>query len=525
MDVTQMPQAADQGLAKGRPDGWGRDPRVVMVGFAAAVAMLAVVGAAAYRGLGEFEQRVRSVERTQQTFIAAQDLLTLLKDGIIAQRGFVITGEDRYLEPYHAALRSRDERLGALTDLLQRDDVDQRKRLVELETLMAEVLDSIGKSVELRRRGVDVRAGEQVLLIDAGKRSLDRARTVVKDMRTASNAELMALLHATEQGGSTTRRLLLITDTTAILVLLVAFGMLRRQLIQRGRAEQALQRSNDELEVRIQDRTRQLERANQDLNLKVIEQSRTQAEIADLNMALERRVEARTAELAQANQGLERFAYSVSHDLRTPLRAIVGFTRTLEKEYGAVLDDEGHRLIGIILHSGHRMDRLIEDLLSLSRLRRRSVAAESLDMSALVAEALRDIESTSTKHVEVRVAALPEVIADRSLIWEVWSNLLSNAFKFSATREQPLIEVSGRREGDHCVYSVRDNGVGFNMKYYDRLFGVFERLHDAEEFPGSGVGLAIVRAALEKHDGRVWAESEVGRGTTFHFSLPAGVVS
>lgn len=497
-----------------------RDPKVIAVGFAAAIVMLAAVGAAAYRGLTQFESRVRSVERTQQIFIAAQDVLTLLKDGVIAQRGFLLTGEPRFLEPYDAALRSKDERLTGLRRLLAAEGEEQRMRGTELEALTSTAIDSIARSVELRRQGVDARAQEQVGLIDAGKRSLDRARSLVRDIRTTANTELLDRLHEAEVSGSTTRKLLLVTDTIAISVLLLAFGLLRRQLIERGRAEFALQRANDELEVRILERTRQLETANEELNGRIAALSSAQAEIAELNQVLERRVHDRTAELAQANQGLERFAYSVSHDLRTPLRAIVGFTRTLEKEYGAALDDEGRRLIGVVLHSGRRMDRLIEDLLTFSRLGRRTVAAERLDMNALASEALQEIESSSEAAVKVTMEVLPVVLADRALIGEVWSNLLSNAFKFAGHQPTPAIEIGGRREGGSCVYWVRDNGVGFDMKYYDRLFGVFERLHDAEEFPGSGVGLAIVHSAVDKHRGRVWAEAVPGHGATFYFSLP-----
>lgn len=497
-----------------------RDAKVIAFGFAAAIVMLAAVGAATYRGLTQFESRVRSVEQTQQIFIAAQDVLTLLKDGVIAQRGFLITAEVRYLEPYDAALLSREERLLALRHLLATESEEQRVRGKELEALTATVIDSIAKSVELRRLGVDARSQEQVGLIDAGKRSLDRARELVKDIRTTANTEMLDRLHEVEASGSLTRKLLLVTDTIAIGVLLLAFGLLRRQLIERERAEFALQRTNEELEVRISERTRQLENANEELNQRIAALSNAQAEIAELNQVLERRVHDRTAELAQANHGLERFAYSVSHDLRTPLRAIVGFTKTLEREYGGTLDDEGRRLIGVVLHSGRRMDRLIEDLLTFARLGRRSVAAERLDMSLLASEALREIEPGSEVTVAVAMGALPDVLADRALVWEVWSNLLSNAFKFAGHHEAPSIEIGGRREGGSCIYWVRDNGVGFDMKYYDRLFGVFERLHDAEEFPGSGVGLAIVRSAVDKHRGRVWAEAAPGRGATFYFSLP-----
>lgn len=497
-----------------------RRPALIAAGFGMAILMLVAVGAAAYRSIDLFEDRVRSVGRTQEIFLANQDVLTLLKDGVIAQRGYVITGEARYLEPYHAAVRTRQERMEALRGLIQASDDQQRARLAEIEALVTDVISTIDASVALRGQGVDARAPQQVALIDAGKRSLDRARAVVKDIRSDANADLMHRLNDTQQTGKITRALLIVTDTIAIALLLLAFGLLRRELGRRERAEFALQRANDELESRILERTLQIERANGDLSSKVAEHLQARHEIAELNAALERRVEERTAALAQANQGLERFAYSVSHDLRTPLRAVIGFTRTLEKEYGAGLDDEGKRLIGVILHSGHRMDRLIEDLLTYSRLRRLPVQAVELDMKALATEAALDVEAASGRAVRLHVGDLPAALADRSLIWEVWSNLLSNAVKFSSHQAQPCVEVGGSAEGDWCTYWVRDNGVGFNMKYYERLFGVFERLHDAEQFPGSGVGLAIVHSAIDKHQGRVWGEAKVGEGATFHFSLP-----
>lgn len=482
--------------------------------------MLVAVGAAAYRSIGLFEGHVRSVAQTQDIVLANQDLLSLIKDGVIAQRGYAITGEPRYLEPYQAALRTRNERLDALRALIPPTNEEQSKRLAEIEVLVANAIKTIDASIELRTQGVDARAAQQVVLIDTGKLLLDRARAVARDIRSAANENLMNRLQDTQQTGKNTRVLLVVTDVIAIALLLIAFGLLRRELGRRERAEFALQQVNDALESRILTRTQQLERANSDLALKMAEHSQARLEIVDLNAALERRVAERTTELALANQGLERFTYSVSHDLRTPLRAVIGFTRTLEREYGASLDSEGNRLIGVILHSGQRMDKLIEDLLTYSRLRRLPVQAVDLNMNALAAEAGQDVQAASGRAIRMKVGDLPAAFADRSLIGEVWTNLLSNAVKFSSNADHPYVEVGGFAEGDWCTYWVRDNGAGFNMKYYDRLFGVFERLHDAEQFPGSGVGLAIVRSAIDKHQGRVWGESKVDEGATFYFTLP-----
>jgi signal transduction histidine kinase len=232
---------------------------------------------------------------------------------------------------------------------------------------------------------------------------------------------------------------------------------------------------------------------------------------------LERRVAERTAELQALNRELESFSYSVSHDLRAPLRAIDGFARMLEEDHAARLDDEGRRLLGVVRASAKRMGRLIDDLLDFSRLGRQAMAPRRVDMAALVREVAAE---SDLGRARLEVGALPAAQADAGLIRQVWANLLGNAAKYSGKQAEPRIEVGGREEAGEAHYWVRDNGVGFDMRYAEKLFGVFQRLHGMDEFPGTGVGLAIVKRVVSRHGGRAWAEGHPGEGATFHFSLP-----
>jgi light-regulated signal transduction histidine kinase (bacteriophytochrome) len=217
---------------------------------------------------------------------------------------------------------------------------------------------------------------------------------------------------------------------------------------------------------------------------------------------------------------LEKLSYSVSHDLRAPLRAIDGFSRILEEDYGPKLDEEGRRLLGIVRDNSRRMAQLLEALLEYSRLGRKPLADNEIDMDRIAQEVLKEAAARAPRPPDLLSARLPPARGDEALVRRVWANLLGNAVKFSGAREQPLVEVSGHEDGTHNVYCIRDNGVGFDMQYYDRLFGLFQRLHPERDFPGTGVGLAIVQRVVTRHGGRVWAEGRPEEGATFYFSLP-----
>ncbi len=253
----------------------------------------------------------------------------------------------------------------------------------------------------------------------------------------------------------------------------------------------------------------------------VREQERAEEELRTLNVQLEERVEARTSQLEAANRELESFSYSVSHDLRAPLRAITGFSNLLWEDHKEHLDEEARRKLGIIRGQADRMGALIDDLLRFSRLGRKSIAPTLVDMAELAQGTLeRMLQDTVNDQLEIRVGKLPAAMADRNLMEQVWINLLSNAIKFSSKVEKPVVEVGAIVEEEENVYYVRDNGAGFDPRYQDKLFGVFQRLHDESEFSGTGVGLALVNRIVARHGGRVWADSRLGEGATFHFSIP-----
>jgi len=232
-----------------------------------------------------------------------------------------------------------------------------------------------------------------------------------------------------------------------------------------------------------------------------------------------RRAQERTAELTAANKELEEFSYSVSHDLRAPLRAIDGYSRMLEEDSGERLGVEGRRLLGVVRSNCRRMGRLIDDLLAFSRLGRQELAPGGIDMTRLAQEIAAEL-AREFPAVHVVVCELPPAFADGALLKQVWSNLIGNALKYSGKRDGAQVEIAGRTEPAENVYWVRDNGVGFDMRYAARLFGVFQRLHSHDEFPGTGVGLAIVQRVILRHRGRVWAEATPEEGACFYFSLP-----
>ncbi|HUL72782.1 MAG TPA: ATP-binding protein [Vicinamibacterales bacterium] len=436
---------------------------------------------------------------------ALAHVYSTLLDADAGVRDFVLTENPDAEARYEEAVARLPATLGALDSAV----IDPAQRS-SLTALNAKVAEELALLTRLPARSIP---GEPFFsergAFDRSKALLDDVRTIVITMerRQASLAETH--VESTERAESVLFMILLagsiVCAAGGVMAALVVAGSVSRRIGRLARtADQLAQGEAIEAGPAGKDEIDQLDQRFH--------------EAACLLRERENELRARTEELETANRELEAFSYSVSHDLRAPLRAIDGYARILEEDHGAGLDDEGRRMLKSVRSAGQQMGRLIDDLLHFSRVNRAEVRRWRVDMAELAREAATQPGAETRALIEFE--DLPPASGDRALLKQVWVNLVSNAVKYSGKRERPLVRIGGHREGGETVYWVRDNGVGFDMRYAAKLFGVFQRLHSAEEFPGTGVGLAIVQRVVVRHGGRVWAESRPGEGACFFFSLP-----
>jgi len=296
-----------------------------------------------------------------------------------------------------------------------------------------------------------------------------------------------------------------------------AIQVIVTDISERKAAEEQSRQHQETLQELLTD----AERSRQSLLSLIEDQRASEDKIRKLNQELELRVRQRTAQLEASNKELEAFAYSVSHDLRAPLRGIDGFSNILESEYAEKLDAEGQRLINVIRKSARKMDQLIMDLLTLSRVNRSELRMTKIQMNPMVKSVIQEIASPEIlEKFEIVIDDLPEVFADPTLLSQVWINLISNAIKYTAPKDECKITVTGHEEDGFVTYSIRDTGVGYDPENADKLFGLFQRLHNERDFEGTGIGLAIVKRIVSRLNGKVWSKSELGKGSEFYFSIP-----
>jgi light-regulated signal transduction histidine kinase (bacteriophytochrome) len=327
-------------------------------------------------------------------------------------------------------------------------------------------------------------------------------------------------------------------QTSVTQPLLAVTGQARQVVEQRDYSLRANKTTNDEVGYlvdafnamleEVQLRNRALEESNQQLITRIEERKEaenalrlSEQRVSQLNIELEQRVKQRTLQLEHANKELEAFSYSVSHDLRSPLRAIDGFSQALLEDYAGNLDEIGRDYLERVRKAAQRMGILIDDLLKLARVSRADMNLQQVNLSEITEEILHEFsETTPQRKVELRVTSAITAWCDPQLMNIVLQNLLHNAWKYTSKRANACIEFGMRQQNEGAVFFVQDNGAGFDMAYAGKLFGAFQRLHDVKEFPGTGVGLATVQRIINRHGGRIWAESAVNKGTVLYFTLP-----
>ena len=420
----------------------------------------------------------RANSTTSSVIGASNDLLVALLDAETGQRGYLLTNKPIYLQPYDSArskLPADQRRLGSQVSAVP----GGRQYLVTLNNLVKAKMELVARTISLARGG-DRAGAVRIVDTNEGKKVMDHARRVIADLQRAASVE-----------GASRRsdlRTQLTVFTVLAAVLSIALAGLLLFLGQRLR--------------------------------------RAAKEIRSLNATLERQVQQRTIHLERANKSLEAFTYSVAHDLRTPLRGINGFAEALVEDYGDRLDETGRGYAARVEAGCARMATLIDDLLHLSQVTRAAMNLQDVDLSAEVTAICDQLRARDPgRQVRVTVQDGVRVTADRSLIRSALENLLENAWKFTGRRDGAAIEFATTPVGDApiCCY-VRDNGAGFDPAYVGKLFQPFQRLHDADEFPGTGIGLASVRRIIDRHDGRTWAEGAVDGGATIYFTLNAEAV-
>jgi signal transduction histidine kinase len=495
-------------------------------GFSLATVILVFLIGMAYR---ETDQQIKSSEwviHSRDVIAAIGDYAATAKAGGAAATDYYKTANEADIPAFEAAVTS----IHAAIDRIRRltlDNPTQQRLVSDLLSQTDRAFDLLRQSMELRRQG---KSGAEAL------------GTITKDVRAVSaglNKTYEALLgeennllksrsDAQAVASRRAKKLELWGGVIAFLLMGSALAVFWRESSVRLHAEQQLARTNVRLEQRVRDRTMEIERVNTLLRDENAERVAAEEEIRLLNAVLEQRVMERTAQLQAANQELEAFCYSVSHDLRAPLRHIDGFSKILLEDFAKDLNPDAVHCLNRIQKSINNMGLLVDALLNLSRLTRKGIAPQRVPLGEIVNAARNELQADlAGRNVTWRIGALPAVQGDPNLLKQVFVNLLANAVKFTRGRECAVIEVFQLEGKDETTILIRDNGVGFNMKYADKLFGVFQRLHTTEQFEGTGVGLATVQRIIQKHGGRVWAESEPESGASFYFTfgVPATTAS
>ena len=450
----------------------------------------------------EAEARVRDTHAINTELMR---VFALLLDAESSARGLALSGNRDYERLYREASAALDERLSSIESML--GDDAQRRRHRELRRAVGSRLDALDVVVRRPEAAAD---GAQFA---EGKRRMQNVRTLMSEM-TAAQQQLLTERQA--RAVRFERGMVALAVTTGVLG--IAGGISASILFTSTIVERVKRAGDNARRLALGEALQQRAESGDEIGVL----NRDLEDAARLMEERRRQLNRRMQQLAEVNRELESFSYSVSHDLRAPLRHMTGFAALLEKQAGDRLTDADRRHLRTIREAAAKMGRLIDALLSFSRMARTDITRAAVDMNALVDEVIADVQPhAASRHIRWTREPLPTVQGDAAMLHAAFANLIANAVKYTSTRPDAEIRVGvvPSTGGEHVFY-VQDNGVGFDMAYADKLFGVFQRLHAAEEFEGTGIGLASVRRIAERHGGRTWAHGEVGRGATFYLTLP-----
>jgi signal transduction histidine kinase len=433
--------------------------RRVLFGFVASLATLVALGYFSYRNNQLFVGAQKMVFHTNEVLfhIEQTNSNAVRIEELLAK--YVVTGDSAFILAYRKELQMAGTHYRKLLELTKDNEVQQRMidslRLVGREKLL------FHRQV-MEQRVVSRAAASAQLSLSVNEQISLRVDRIIDKLREEENILLQRRMERSERQMASFQITFFVLMGATLLILGFVFVTISRTMKARLRAE---------------------------------------------------------AKTRQINQELEAFTYSVSHDLRAPLRSIRGFAEVMKDEYGKTLDEEGNRLLSIIMRNAGQMGQLIDDLLDFSRIGRKELTLSRINMNVLVEDVVRELEEQDAlRKITWKIHTLEEIRGDISMMKQVWINLLSNAVKYSRKQEAPVVEVGSYRDNGAAVFFVKDNGVGFDMQYQDKLFKVFQRLH-GKEFEGTGVGLALVHRIVSRHQGRIWAEAQINEGATFFFSI------
>jgi signal transduction histidine kinase len=447
----------------------------ILFGFTIAILILFVVAFFTFHNSEKVIESDKWVEHTQKVEYQLQQILVSTVDAETGVRGYVIVGTDAYLEPFERALKNMPEFMDSLRALTS-DNPTQQKNLDTLDQLITKSILYLKGCIALRTP-TTIDSEVECIKSGEGKGIEDGIRKVIANSKRVEDTLLLHRKIASREETDGFHFVFFMLITIIIIILLVMYIIINK-------------------------------------NIKTIKIA--DERIRQLNFDLQ----ANNAQLEMANSELESYSYSISHDLKTPLRAMVSFSELLEERYAHLLDENGKIFLNTISENGQTLSTMVDKLLEFSRLGRQDIKKTDVDMNSLVEKCVDELKYTLKHHAKINIQPLEHIEGDPVLLSIVWNNLISNAVKYSGKIADPLIDIGCIVKKNEVVYYVKDNGAGFNMEYAHKLFGVFKRLHTQSEFEGIGVGLAIVQRIIIKHGGKIWVESEVSKGATFYFSLP-----